>query len=448
MNGLEGSAPIGRSGDTIFAVASGAGRAAVAILRLTGPASGAIVKAVAGRLPPPRVATLATFRDPATGEAIDQGLVIFFQGPRSYTGEDSAEFHIHGGRAVVAGLIAAIGSFEGARAAEAGEFSRRALMNGKLDLGQIEGIGDLVAAETASQRRQALRQTAGMLGRRAGGWRAALIEASARIAADIDFSDEGDVAAAPALDIAPIIAPVLAELRGELHAARAGERIREGLTIVIAGPPNAGKSTLLNALARRDVAIVSKHAGTTRDVLEVELDLGGYAAVLIDTAGLRETTDPVEQIGVSRALERAQNADLVLWLSELGDFQAPDARLTDAELWQVATKADLAPSAQAEAALCISAASGLNLDVLLDRLAQFAAEAGGAGHDGVITRERHRKSIAEAESALARILSDSAPVEIVAEDLRAALFALERLVGRVDVEDILGDIFSRFCIGK
>ncbi|WP_432431217.1 tRNA uridine-5-carboxymethylaminomethyl(34) synthesis GTPase MnmE [Methylocella silvestris] len=440
---------MGRSGDTIFAVASGASRAAIAILRLTGPISGAIVKTVAGRLPAPRVATLATFRDPATGEPIDQGLVIFFQAPRSYTGEDGAEFHVHGGRAVVAGLIAAIGSIDGARAAEAGEFSRRALMNGKLDLGQVEGIGDLVAAETAAQRRQALRQTEGLLGRRAGRWRAALIEASARIAADIDFSDEGDVAAAPALDVAPIIAPVLAELRSELDAARAGERIREGLTIVIAGPPNAGKSTLLNALARRDVAIVSKHAGTTRDVLEVELDLGGYAALLIDTAGLRETADPVEQIGVSRALARAQKADLVLWLSEIGDGQAPDERLGGPELWRIATKADLAPDAVPSVGLCVSAASGLNLDILLDRLTHFAGQAGGAGHEGIITQERHRKSIAEAEGALARIQSNpDLAVEIIAEDLRAALFALERLVGRVDVEDVLGDIFSKFCIGK
>ncbi|WP_395665313.1 tRNA uridine-5-carboxymethylaminomethyl(34) synthesis GTPase MnmE [Methylocella sp.] len=440
---------MGRSGDTIFALSSGAGRAAVAVLRLSGPASAAIVKAVCGRLPAPRRAVLADFQNPASGERIDRGLVIFFEGPASFTGEDGAELHAHGGRAVVAALIEALSACPGMRAAEAGEFSRRALMNGKLDLAQIEGLGDLVAAETERQRRQALRQTEGALGRETAGWRAALLEAAARIEARIDFSDEGEVAAAPELELAGLLSPVVAALDAELKAAKAGERLREGLVIVVAGPPNAGKSTLVNALARRDVAIVSEEAGTTRDAIEVALDLGGYAVTLIDTAGLRETGDRVERIGVARALERAARADLTLWLSEAAAPTPPDARL-QGPVWRVLTKADLAPQPwPVDADLALSAATGGNLDSLLQRLTRFAEEASGDGREGLITRERHRRAVADAAHALRPLLEGPAlPEEIAAEHVRQALFALERLIGRVDVEDVLGDIFSRFCIGK
>ncbi len=443
------TALLGRSGDTIFALSSGAGRAAVAVLRLSGPASAAIVKAVCGRLPAPRRAVLADFQNPASGERIDRGLVIFFEGPASFTGEDGAELHAHGGRAVVAALIEALSACPGMRAAEAGEFSRRALMNGKLDLAQIEGLGDLVAAETERQRRQALRQTEGALGRETAGWRAALLEAAARIEARIDFSDEGEVAAAPELELAGLLSPVVAALDAELKAAKAGERLREGLVIVVAGPPNAGKSTLVNALARRDVAIVSEEAGTTRDAIEVALDLGGYAVTLIDTAGLRETGDRVERIGVARALERAARADLTLWLSEAAAPTPPDARL-QGPVWRVLTKADLAPQPwPVDADLALSAATGGNLDSLLQRLTRFAEEASGDGREGLITRERHRRAVADAAHALRPLLEGPAlPEEIAAEHVRQALFALERLIGRVDVEDVLGDIFSRFCIGK
>jgi tRNA modification GTPase len=441
----------GDRGDTIFAMGSGAGRAAVAVIRLSGPATPHIIKGIAGRLPAPRAAVLATMKDPATGEAIDRGLVLFFPGPRSFTGEDCAELHIHGGRAVTARLIAALGQFAGARAAEPGEFSRRAFLNGKMDLAEIEGLGDLIEAETEWQRRQALRQMQGSLGRAAARWRTALLESSALVEAEIDFPDEGDVPARLSRRVGAAVRPVLESLQAELAAGQTGERIRDGVTIVIAGPPNAGKSTLMNALARREVAFVSQIAGTTRDAIEAHLDLGGCAATLIDTAGLRESCDEIERAGIARAVEKAANADLILWLSEAAKPVAPDVRLGSGAVWCILTKSDLAEAGPDGAAdtLAISAETGQNLDILLKRLTDFARDATGDGHAGLITQERHHKAFAAAVEALSPIVENpEAPVEILAEDLRAALFALERLIGRVDVEDILGDIFSRFCIGK
>ena len=291
--------------DTIFAIASGAGRAAIAVLRLSGPATRVIVESVARKLPNPRSAALATFRDPATGGANDKGLVLFFPAPKSFTGEDYAEFHVHGGRAVVAAMVKALGGC-GARPAEPGEFTRRAFINGKMDLAEVEGLADLIDAETEWQRRAALQQSEGVLGRQAAIWRDALLEASALLAAEIDFPEEEDVPGASGRRVCEILTPVLAGLKAELVTASAGERLREGVTIVIAGPPNAGKSTLLNALARRDVAIVTPFAGTTRDIIELHFDLGGCPVTLIDTAGLRESTDAAEQIGIFRAREKAQ----------------------------------------------------------------------------------------------------------------------------------------------
>jgi tRNA modification GTPase len=436
--------------DTIFAISSGAGRAAIAVLRLSGPEVTAIVKAIAGRLPDPRVATLATFKNPTSLHPIDAGLVLFFPAPHSFTGEDCAEFHVHGGRAVVLALINAIGAAGGARAAEPGEFTRRALLNGKIDVTQVEGLGDLIEAETEWQRRQSLRQMQGELGRQAALWRSALLEAAALVEAEIDFSDEGDVPEVLSVRVADIVRPILSSLQAELAAARSGERIREGVTIVIAGPPNAGKSSLLNALARRDVAIVSAMAGTTRDAIEIHLDLCGCAATLIDTAGLRDSEDAIEQIGISRAVDRARNAELILWLNEWDQPVAPDQRLGSAEIWRIFTKSDLlATPPPSKDALFVSSKTGSHLDVLLQRLSVWASAVTGAGHAGLITRDRHRAAIHSAAEALRRIeVNPGAPVEILAEDLRAAFFALERLIGRVDVEDILGDIFSRFCIGK
>ncbi|WP_091676030.1 tRNA uridine-5-carboxymethylaminomethyl(34) synthesis GTPase MnmE [Methylocapsa palsarum] len=438
---------------TIYAAASGAGRAAIAIVRLSGPRTRAMLEAVAGAIPQQRTAKLAALSDPATGEAIDKGLLLFFPAPRSFTGEDYAEFHVHGGRAVLNALFEALGSFADARPAEPGEFTRRALLNGKMDLGQAEGIADIIDAETEWQRRQAFRQTQGVLGERTAIWRATLLEAAALMEAEIDFSDEGDVTDSAGADIAELVRPVLVDLRNELRFSRAGEMIREGLTIVIAGPPNAGKSTLLNALARRDVAIVSAHAGTTRDALEVHLDLDGCAVTLIDTAGLRESGDEIERIGMARAREKARSADLVLWLTEAGEAE-PFPDLGEGPVWSLLTKRDHALATTGEetfnaAPMEISARSGRNLDSLIKRIGRFAVDKTGDGRAGIITKARHRKAFEDAAQALERIVRNSAaPVELRAEDLRSALFCLQRLTGAVDVEDILGEIFSRFCIGK
>jgi tRNA modification GTPase len=439
--------------DTIFAIASGAGRAAIAVMRLSGPAVRTIVKSLAGRLPERRTAALETLRDPATGEANDKGFVSFSPAPKTYTGEDYAEFHVHGGRAVMAAMVKAIGGITGTRPAEPGEFTRRAMLNGKMDLAEVEGLADLIDAETEWQRRAALRQTEGVLGRQAAIWRGALLEAAALLEAEIDFPEEEGVPGSPGSTgrrAGEILAPVLAGLKSELAAGRAGERLREGAIIVIAGPPNAGKSTLLNALARRDVAIVSPFAGTTRDIIEVHLDLGGCPVSLIDTAGLRESLDAVEEIGIFRARDRAESADLVLWLSEAHAPVPPGVK--GGEVWPVFTKSDLLSPAERQSlpqGLYISAESGEYLDCLLKKMEDFAGVTMSGGHPGLIARERHRKAFERAALALARILDDpGAPVELLAEDLRVAMVSLQRLTGVVDVEDILGEIFARFCIGK
>src|SRR6195952_5357776 len=300
---------------TIFALSSGRLPSAIAMVRVSGPQAGPLLKSLGGKIPPARVATRALLRDVGQ-RPIDDAVVLWFPGPASATGEDVAEFHVHGGRAVLAALFAALAGFEHVRAAEPGEFTRRAFENGKLDLTEAEGLDDLIHADTDRQRRQALRQLKGLLGDKARDWRARIIEASALIEAGIDFSDEGDV---PAELIAPAMAKIktlLAEIEKVLAAQGQSERLRDGLVVAITGPPNVGKSTLMNQLARREVAIVSPHAGTTRDVIEVQLDLDGYPVTVIDTAGIRETDDPVEQEGVRRAQARAAEADLVLWLIE------------------------------------------------------------------------------------------------------------------------------------
>ena len=307
---------------TIFALSSGRVPAAIAVIRISGPRAGDALTALGVKTPEPRKAGLARVRDPQSGEIIDEALALWFPGPNSETGEHVAELQLHGGRAVVAATLAALGKIEGLRPAEAGEFTRRAFENGKLDLTAVEGLADLVGAETEAQRRQAFRQMKGALGRRAETWRERLIQALALVEARIDFSDEGDVPedlVRPALEIARTLA---AEIGGALNDGTRGERLREGLVVAIAGPPNAGKSTLLNRIARREAAIVSPYAGTTRDVIEVHLDLDGWPVTLLDTAGIRETDDPVEMEGVRRAQDRAAAADLVLWVEDAGGPQA------------------------------------------------------------------------------------------------------------------------------
>lgn len=434
--------------DTIYALASGQGRAAIAVLRVTGANVRNIVASLTGIQPQPRRARLVTFKDRQSGAPIDRGLLLFFPAPGSFTGEDCAEFHLHGGPAVVAAMIAAFASFEKTRPAEPGEFTRRAFENGKLDLTEVEGLADLVAAETEAQRRQALRQAEGGLRQKAEAWRSSLIEAAALLEAEIDFADEADVAPLVRKKLESILAPVRADLETALSVGRAGERLRAGLVVVIAGPPNAGKSTLLNVLAHREAAIVSALPGTTRDAIEVHLDIAGVALTVIDTAGLRDSSEPIERIGIDRARAKAQAADLVLWLTEAG-APAAHAFAPEIEVWPILTKIDLHPASLPDGGFALSAATGENLDVLIGRLAEFARAATGGGEPALITCERHRKAFAAATAALRRAETGiDGPVELLAEELRAAIRALEILIGRIDVDNVLGEIFARFCIGK
>jgi tRNA modification GTPase len=433
---------------TIFALSSGRPPSAISMVRLSGPQAGPALIALAGKVPVPRMAARVLLRD-RSGQPIDDAVVLWFPGPASATGEDVAEFHVHGGRAVLATLFTALSAFENVRAAEPGEFTRRAFENGKLDLTEAEALDDLIHADTDRQRRQALRQLQGMLGARARHWRAQIIDASALIAAGIDFSDEGDVSAEL---VAPALAKVKAlhdEIQEVLAAQGQSERLREGLVVAIAGAPNVGKSTLINQLARREVAIVSPHAGTTRDVIEVQLDLDGYPVTVIDTAGIRETDDPVEQEGVRRARARAAEADLVLWLVE-GD-SAGAAVGAAVPVWTVRTKIDLEPRPPdvGEFDFRISASRGDGVKELITALIGFAQDYFGSGEGGLIGRERHRELLHETADLLRRSIDAiDKGEEFVAEDLRAAADCLGRLLGRVDVEDILDKIFRDFCIGK
>jgi tRNA modification GTPase len=551
--------------DTIFALSSGRPPAAIAVVRISGPRARVALETLSGRLPPPRQATLARLRDPANGESLDEALALWFPSPRSETGEDMAELQLHGGRAVIAAVLAALGRLEGFRPAEAGEFTRRAFENGRLDLTAVEGLADLIGAETEAQRRQAYRQLKGLLGEQAETWRTRLIQALALVEAGIDFSDEADV---PQDLLRP--ARVMARaLRDEISAALAqagrGERLRDGLVVAIAGPPNAGKSTLLNRIAKREAAIVSPFAGTTRDVIEVHLDLGGYPVTLLDTAGVRATDDPVEQEGVRRARARAAAADLVLWvvsadepmadypgaggsvaefagmsaaaeteakrsagpMAEAGATRpvndggsgdasraaAPaktpstrpmadprsrasaasraslpaDAKITPATqpmaeppVWVIRNKIDLVdlqragPKSAAPTRvdpndppggplplvqrnehivtnectfISISAEQGTGIESLLNRLKTHVSSFFSA-ESGLVTRERHRHHLQQAEAALSRALNESLGEDLVAEELRVAAHSLGRLTGKVDVEDILDVIFRDFCIGK
>jgi tRNA modification GTPase len=437
---------------TIFALSSGRPPSAISIVRVSGPHVGAALTSLAGRAPVPRMATRVLLRD-ASQQPIDDAVVLWFPGPASATGEDVAEFHVHGGRAVLSSLFAALSGFENVRAAEPGEFTRRAFENGKLDLTEAEGLDDLIHADTDRQRRQALRQLKGLLGERVRDWRAQIIEASALIEAGIDFSDEGDV---PAELMAPALAKIktlLDEIKEVLAAQGRSERLREGLVVAIAGPPNVGKSTLMNQLARREVAIVSPHAGTTRDIIEVSLDLDGYPVTVIDTAGIRETDDPVEQEGVRRARARAAEADLVLWMIDA--WHEESHQQAAAPVWVVRNKIDLdaatavARQGQGDSHFKISASRGDGVPELIAALVAFAQEYFGSGEAGLIGRARQRELLQETASSLQRgILAVGLGEELAAEDLRTAAHSLGRLLGRVDVEDILDVIFREFCIGK
>ena len=435
-----------RARDTIFALASGQGRAGVAVIRTSGPRSGAALADLAGRLPPARRAILARLRD-QDGTALDRGLVLWFPAPASFTGEDCAEFHLHGGAAVVAAVLSALGRIEGCRLAEPGEFTRRAYLNRKLDLAGVEGLADLIDAQTEAQRRQALRQFEGALGAWVEVQRETLLGALAAAESAIDFSDEADVAGDFELEVRRRASDLRDAIATELDRSRAAARVRDGVVVTLAGPPNVGKSTLLNALARREAAIVSPHAGTTRDPVAVDLDLDGFLVTCIDTAGLRPTDDPVEREGIARARARAASADLVLWLSEAADPRPPDPDLAD-PVWTVATKADLW-SGPTAADFSVAALDGRGVPALVSALRDFAGGAQG-GEAGVVTRLRHRRALERAALLLAASLARprGTGLELLAEDLHGVLGEIDGLVGRIGAEEVLGAIFARFCVGK
>lgn len=434
---------------TIFALATPAGRSGIAVVRISGAQAGPALQSLTNqRLPAPRVAVRRQFYEPRSTGVLDDGLALWFPGPASFTGEDVAELHIHGGPAVIAAIAEALRAL-GLQPAEPGAFTRRAFDHGKLDLTEVEGLADLIAAETEAQRRQALRQLEGALGARIERWREALLGALAHIEAAIDFSDE-DLPGGLVEGVDEAIAIVAGEIARALDDQHRGERLRNGLSVVILGAPNAGKSSLLNRLARREAAIVSAEAGTTRDVIELHLDLGGYPLVLADTAGLRETTSAVESEGVRRALQRAEHADLKIVVLDATAWPSiPEASraVIDAATVVVLNKADLPTGPLPDDTIALSARTGAGIDLLVAELARRAGALMASGDQPAMTRARHRAALEECAKLLGQARLSQA-VELKSEEIRLSIRALGRITGRVDVEDVLDRIFGEFCIGK
>ncbi len=427
--------------DTIFALASAQGKAGVAVIRLSGPVARTAAEKITGGPLPPRGMNLRTLRD-ADGARLDDGLILTFQAPASFTGEDVAELQIHGSTAAVNAVMRCLSETDGLRLAEPGEFTRRALENGKMDLTQVEGLADLIDAETEAQRKQAQTILAGELGNLAERWRRDLIRAASLLEAVIDFADE-EVPTDVTPEVRQLILGVSTELQREADSVRIAERIRTGFEVAIVGLPNAGKSTLLNALAGREAAITSEYAGTTRDVIEVRMDLAGLPVTLLDTAGLRDTEDHVENLGIALAKKRAEAADLRVFLTDDPSELGVEMRSDDI---QVRPKADL----QQGVTLGVSGKTGQGIDELISNISCVLGER--TTSHGIATRERHRISLIKAKEALTVTMSvlESGPdlYDIAAEELRTAIRALEVLVGRIGVEDLLDEIFSSFCLGK
>lgn len=425
--------------DTIFALSSGAPPAGIAVMRVSGPAARSAMMALAGRVPEPRHASVALLSDPADGSAIDRALLLWLPGPGTVTGEDMAELHCHGGRAVIAAVEAALAHLPGLRRAEAGEFTRRAFENGRMDLNAVEGLSDLLAAETQQQRRAALMMAEGHFSRRIDMWRRQLLDLSAMAEAALDFSDEDDV---PDADIEGRIGHGVAALAvdvGGVLTAPVAERLRDGVRVVLAGPPNAGKSTLLNALVGRDAAIVSDIAGTTRDRIEVPAAIGGTAYLFTDTAGLRDdTADAVEAIGIDRARAALEAADIILWLGEASELPRDDAIL-------IAAQSDRA-DAGARPGLALSARTGGGMATLIDLLQAQAATLLPAEGDYAL-HARQRSGVAALHAHLTDA-ADARDLLVLAEELRQARQAVDRLTGQAGTEDMLDRLFSGFCIGK
>lgn len=423
--------------DRIFALASARGKAGVAVIRLSGEGTWSVLADLCVALPAPRRASLRYLS--WQGEAIDTALVLLFEAGHSFTGEESAEIQLHGSIATVQKLLQILGNFEGTRLAEPGEFTRRALENGRLDLAQVEGLADLIDAETESQRRQALRVLDGHLGRRVEVWRQGLVRAAALIEATIDFADE-DVPVDVSPEVSGIVGGLAESLAAELDASGQSERIRFGFEVAIVGAPNAGKSTLLNALAKRDVAITSEVAGTTRDIIEVRMDLGGLPVTLLDTAGLRDTSDKIEHIGVTRAIERATAADLRVFLLSSADEQ-PSLELLEGDII-ILGKADLTGAG-------VSGVTGQGLSDLVGLIQERLSHR--VSDSGLLIRERQRNAVRGALKNLQnaeRLMTSGSGAELVALELRAAIRSMELLVGKIGTEALLGEIFASFCIGK
>lgn len=423
--------------DTIFALSSGPLPAAIAVVRVSGPDAGPTLARLAGKLPPVRRAVAAKLRH--EGEIIDRAMILWLPGPGTSTGEDVAELHLHGSRAVVAKLLATLGKFAGLRMAEPGEFTRRAFLNGRLDLTQSEGLADLLAAETEAQRRQAMRQAEGGLGRQIEGWRTRLLACSAQVEAAIEFAEEEeDVPTDPT-----IIRARIGDLLDDIAAALAqppAERLRDGVRIVLAGPVNAGKSTLINGLAGRDAAIASPVAGTTRDLIEVPVALAGMPCLLIDSAGLREQAGQVEQLGIARTQAALADADLILWLGKATDCRDRDRSIV------VQAKCDISSGPEAGADVAVSAVTGANMSELREmiehRVRKLLPRA-----DAIALNARHRAHLVEAATELAAALKVT-DLLLVAEHLRLARLSLDRVTGRAGVEEMLDSLFGQFCIGK
>lgn len=426
--------------DTIYALSSGNPPAAIAIVRISGPAAAAALRALAERVPEPRRASLAMLHDPSSGEVLDRALMLWFPGPETSTGEDLAELHLHGGRSVVAGVLGALAQMEGLRGAEPGEFTRRAFENGRMDLAEAEGLADLLMAETASQRRAALALAGGALSRKVEEWQRRLLGTSARLEAVLDFSDEGDVEEQESWPWQDDLGPLVRDMETLLERPSA-ERLRDGVRVVIAGPPNAGKSSLLNTLVGREAAITSAIAGTTRDLVEAPTALGGTPFLLVDTAGLREVEDEVEAIGVGRAKRSLGAADIILWLGEPGECPDRERAIL------VQSKADLpgqVPSLVADVA--VSAATGAGVDQLVDLLVERARSLLPTEGE-VAINERHREAVRNCLLYLRSAATAGDPL-VAAEELRQARLALDRVTGRAGVEDMLDALFGAFCIGK
>jgi tRNA modification GTPase len=441
------------SSDTIYALSSGLGRAGVAVVRISGPDAAHVVKKLSGALPVPRQAALRKIISARDGTLLDRGLVLWFPKPSSYTGEDVAEFHVHGGPAVVRALFEELAGMPRLRAAAAGEFTRRAFSNGKFDLLEVEGLADLIEARSDRQRRQAIRQAEGSASEVLNRWREQLVQVLARLEAAIDFVDEAHVGESALVNSEQRLRMMVLEIEAELERGRQGERLREGLKVVLAGLPNVGKSSLLNCLAQKEAAIVSPVAGTTRDVVEVHLNIGGLPIILRDTAGLRAaSSDEIEIEGIARANAALSEADLALWVA------SPDVPASwvppsfDSDTIWIWNKADLAlpdkKRENAERYLLISAKTGEGVEMLEQVMVERLKSLVAGGEAAIVTRQRHRDSLQAMLQHLRAASRVEQPVEIIAEEVRLATYEIGRLTGFVEVESLLDKIFEEFCIGK